>query len=137
VSEPTEYQGLNTLEVRHDFIIPEAQDVEPFLTEKCIARAVSLSVHMLSAIHFYDQSRFQAGEIGDVRPDGMLPTETEAFQLAVLENGPEFPLRQRHVPPQLARAVAFLSLSHGHILCSGYGGILPPSQPSPASGGRG
>ncbi|KRA54804.1 hypothetical protein ASD77_09540 [Pseudoxanthomonas sp. Root65] len=119
VRKSAEDQRPDTFEVRHDLIIPEAQHTEPFAMQEDLAVAIRSSVHVLTAIHLDDQSCFQTGEIGDVGADGMLATEAEAFQLPPAENAPQAAFRERHVAAELARAVAFLSLAHGHVLCGG------------------
>lgn len=114
--QPKADPGTNTLKVRHNLIIPEPQDMESFSPKKCITRAVVRSIHVLTSIHFDDQSCLEASEIGDIRPDRKLATESEAFELALAENAPQSAFRQRHVASEFACPIPLLSVSHMHFL---------------------
>jgi len=101
------YRGAYTFQIRHHVIIPEAQYFEPDTVQIAVAAPVFFAFVMLPAIDFDDDSHLKTGEIGNVGTDGMLAPETMTVLLALLQNLPESPLGECHVPTQLARPVAF------------------------------
>ena len=79
VSKTLRYRAAHALQIRQDFIIPEAQHLESSRFHEAVTELVSFACIVLASIHFDDQSNFQAGEIGDVRPHGILAAESEAI----------------------------------------------------------
>ncbi len=67
-----------------------------FLAAAMGALRVDVRVVVLSAIDFDDEPRLDAGEVGDIRADGMLAAEAMAVQLFVSQCVPELLLRVRH-----------------------------------------
>src|SRR5690606_10713831 len=56
--------------------------------------------------------RRHAGEVGDVRTDGKLPSEAETIELPHAQAAPQRALGIGHVAAQLACPVALLCLAH-------------------------
>ena len=109
--------AAHTLQVRHDFIIPEAQHLESFRFHEAVTMQVVLASVVLSTVHFDDQSDFQTGEIGNVRPHRMLAAKSVAVHLSCFKHLPEFSLGWGHVTAQLPCPVPLLPVSHVHVLC--------------------
>jgi hypothetical protein len=113
IRQPGADPGANTLKVRHDLIIPEAQDFEALVTQERAPRCIRRCIHMLPTISFDD---LQAGEVRDVWAYRVLTAKTETVELALPENAPKSVFRQRHVAPKFACPIPLLSISHSHFL---------------------
>jgi hypothetical protein len=79
-------QGLgdgreDTLSVREDVVVPEAQRAVAVRGEPGVARRVAWAVGELATVELDDQLRIKASEVSDVRADRALLAEVEAIDL--------------------------------------------------------
>ena len=63
-----------------DIIVPEPQHHVTLPAQEGIAPFVVRRIHVLSTVELNQKAGLQAGEVGDVRTDRMLPAETEAAE---------------------------------------------------------
>jgi hypothetical protein len=106
-------------------VIPEPEDLKSLCRKKRIACGIiALSRCMLAAIEFDDQSSFQANEIDDVTPDGVLPLEFVSVQTAIANLLPEFSLGVRLFVTHVAREFA-----QPHFLCANFESALCDHDP--------
>ena len=80
------YHAAHAFQVRHDVIIPEAQHLESFCFHEAVTAQVIYAFIVLSTVYFNDNSAFQAGEVGNVRPHGVLTAEPVAIQLSSFQH---------------------------------------------------
>ena len=78
LSKGLSYHSTNSFWIRQDIIIPEAQDPEADSLHVPISAPVQVAVLMLAAVYFNDDARFKTNEVGNVRAQWMLTTETVA-----------------------------------------------------------
>jgi hypothetical protein len=91
----------NALGIGEDVIVPEAEHAIAALLEP--ARARLTLIRMLSAIDLNDELRLGAKEIDDIRPNRVLATEAETFELLSPQTRPQPDLRIRRRQAQYAR----------------------------------
>jgi hypothetical protein len=83
--KPPHYHRADTFQIRQDIIIPEPQDSKASTRQKTVAGGVARRFPMLAAVHFNDQTCFQAREIGNVRTNRHLAPETKSIKLSCLQ----------------------------------------------------
>ena len=110
------------------FVRRKTQHVEPLAAEERFPLVVIVGLRLvLRPVEFNDELRIEAGEVRDVVPERVLPTELHT-QLLGAQACPELALGVGHLAPQRT----------GVPLCSGSGLVLhsvwPPSLPSPRGG---
>jgi hypothetical protein len=89
--------------VFHDITVPESD--YPIAAPRNLpgSNLINFSaISMLSAVEFNDELCLRAGEIHDVSPDRVLPTEAVG-KPEVAQLPPQPPLGLRHIPPQPPR----------------------------------
>ena len=92
----------HAIEVLKHIVVPEPQDAEALCLQPSRARGVlRCAFCVLSAIHFNDEPRVKADEVGDVRPRRHLPSETVAVDLLVPQPRPKPRLGIGGIAPKL------------------------------------
>ena len=84
------------------FIIPEPQHAKTSSPDAGVALCIRAGHEVLAAVEFHYQACLDAGEIGDIGADGMLPAETVAVQSTPTQVEPEPVLRVRHALAKIA-----------------------------------
>jgi hypothetical protein len=107
-------------------VVPKSQNSETAPKELFVAFPIDCVV-VPSAIDLNDQHAFQTGEISYIGSDGMLTPESTVCQLPAPEGLPKMLLSFGHASAQPPCKFPFFTVAQDS----------PPSQPSPASGGRG
>ena len=96
-------------------MIPVPDDAVALLCQVSGAFSVGLLV-VLPAVDLYHELCFQAGEVRDVRADGVLSAEAEALDLSAAEDAPQRLLCVRHGAPQVARSGSHQRAAR-HLFC--------------------
>ena len=88
-------------------MVHESQHTETFRAQKRVALLiVRLSFQMLVSIELDDELRLEANEIGDVRPDKILPPEFISREFAIADMPPESSLGVGFAATHLPRFAA-------------------------------
>jgi hypothetical protein len=92
--------------LRQHSAIPETQDTKAVRSKEGITIGVVGRVHdVLASIDLYDNRCFQAGEVANVPPYRMLPSEFEAVELSTPQATPEASLGFRGIVAKVASIV--------------------------------
>lgn len=68
----------NALGIREYVIVLEAHDLPAARGQIRVSRFIAFRIRVLAAVYLHNDLRFDAGEIDDVRRDGMLTSERDA-----------------------------------------------------------
>ena len=100
--QPNRFQ--DTIDVLGHIAVPETDDgLAVCLDHARPSGVLGSSLSMLSAIEFDDQTCAPASEIGNIRPDRILPCEFRPFDLASAQSLPQPRFHIRGVPSQFSR----------------------------------
>jgi hypothetical protein len=122
-------------QIARNIVVPKPQDTIVTISEPCVSDGVALTIRMLPAINFHDQSAFAANKVDDIRSDRFLPDEFVAIQPARSKAVPEYPFSAGRSASQSPRAISLKFIGAAHA-------ETPPHpsrfarRPLPASGER-
>src|SRR5690606_409044 len=116
VRKPAQDHPAHRTGLAEHVVVQEPKHPEPAGAQERIAMPVVHRIRVLAAIDLHHEPRGQAGEIDDVRTDGMLPAEAVAIELAHAQAAPEAAFGVGHGCAQFAGAIAFLALAHPCVL---------------------
>jgi hypothetical protein len=103
-----------------DVVVPEPENEPAVLLEPSVASPVSRRIGVAIAVDLDDEPSLEASKVSDERPDGFLPSESQAH-LAPPEVIPEAIFCERRIGSHLACESQCSRLSVGH------GGVVPRS----------
>jgi hypothetical protein len=87
----------NPFQIGKHVVVPESGNPKAVFREPSVAFQVSSWLGMLTAVDFYDQSRFEAEEVGDVRSDRDLTSKLECLESAISQCKPELSFGVGHL----------------------------------------
>lgn len=107
----------NTVSLSQDFVVPETQHAKTAVGEKRSALPIGVAaLSVLGTVNLDNQTRFEASEIGDERPNRALPSEFVTVKLSPAYARPKMAFGIRHLPAQHNGSLLGTAIAHAPIL---------------------